>query len=76
MHVGVAGWAIRKEQAELFAPDGTHLQRYASRFAAVEINSSFYGSHQRDTYVRWAASVPDDRKMYFHSPVRNAWKKK
>jgi uncharacterized protein YecE (DUF72 family) len=57
-HVGVAGWSIRKEHAHLFAPEGTHLQRYASRFAAVEINSSFYQSHKRDTYERWAKSVP------------------
>ena len=58
MHVGVAGWSIRKEQSHLFAGEGTHLQRYASRFDAVEINSSFYQSHQRETYERWAKSVP------------------
>ena len=57
-HVGVAGWSIRKEHAHLFGGEGTHLQRYASRFAAVEINSSFYQSHKRDTYERWAKSVP------------------
>ena len=53
---GVAGWSIRKEQADLFAREGTHLQRYASRFDAVEINSSFYRSHKRETYERWAAA--------------------
>lgn len=58
VHIGIAGWSIRKEQARLFAAEGTHLQRYASRFAAVEINSSFYQSHRRETYERWAASVP------------------
>jgi len=57
-HVGVAGWSIRKEHTHLFVSEGTHLQRYASRFAAVEINSSFYQSHKRDTYERWAKSVP------------------
>ena len=57
-HVGVAGWSIRKEHVHLFDAGGTHLQRYASRFDAVEINSSFYQSHQRATYVRWAGSVP------------------
>lgn len=56
--VGIAGWGIRKEQGHLFAADGTHLQRYASRFSAVEINSSFYTPHKRETYARWAASVP------------------
>lgn len=57
-HVGVAGWSIRKEHTHLFVAEGTHLQRYASRFAAVEINSSFYQSHKRETYERWANSVP------------------
>jgi uncharacterized protein YecE (DUF72 family) len=56
-HVAIAGWSIRKEHIELFAKDGTHLQRYASRFDAVEINSSFYQSHKRETYERWANSV-------------------
>jgi uncharacterized protein YecE (DUF72 family) len=58
-HIAIAGWGIRKEHASLFAAEGTHLQRYASRFDAVEINSSFYGSHQQKTYERWAASVHD-----------------
>lgn len=57
-HVAIAGWSIRKEQAALFAVDGSHLERYASRFDAVEINSSFYGSHQQKTYEKWASSVP------------------
>ena len=57
-HVALAGWSIRKEHANLFAADGSHLERYASRFASVEINSSFYGSHKRETYERWAETVP------------------
>jgi len=56
--IGVAGWAVRKEDAELFPEPGTHLQRYASVFNSVEINSSFYKPHQRGTYERWAAGVP------------------
>lgn len=58
IHVGLAGWAIRKEQRDLFGEAGSHLQRYAARFATVEINSSFYRPHQHDTYVRWSDSVP------------------
>jgi uncharacterized protein YecE (DUF72 family) len=57
-HVAIAGWSIRSEQKDLFAAHGSHLERYASRFDAVEINSSFYGPHRRETYERWAASVP------------------
>ena len=67
-HVATAGWSIRKEHAELFAAEGSHLQRYASRFAAVEINSSFYRSHKRETYERWAADVPDDFRFSVKMP--------
>ena len=67
-HVAIAGWSIRKELSQHFDADGTHLQKYASRFSAVEINSSFYGSHQQVTYQRWAASVPDDFRFAVKMP--------
>ena len=34
------------------------LARYATRLDCVEVNSSFYRPHQRETYARWAAAVP------------------
>jgi uncharacterized protein YecE (DUF72 family) len=67
-HVAIAGWAIRKEHHALFAAEGSHLQRYASRFAAVEINSSFYKSHLRSTYERWADSVPTGFRFSVKAP--------
>lgn len=67
-HVGIAGWSIRKEHSDLFAKAGTHLQRYASRFDAVEINSSFYQSHKRETYERWAESVPATFRFAVKAP--------
>ena len=67
-HVAIAGWSIRKEQAQLFAAGGSHLQRYASRFAAVEINSSFYKSHKQETYEKWAAAVPDGFRFAVKMP--------
>jgi uncharacterized protein YecE (DUF72 family) len=57
-YVGTAGWNIPSRYAAEFCGGGTHLQRYASRLNAVEINSSFYRSHRRQTYERWASSVP------------------
>jgi len=57
--VGCAGWSLPRPMWPEFPADGTHLQRYAARFNAVEINSSFYRPHQTATYARWAASVPD-----------------
>ena len=56
--VGCAGWSLPREYWPAFAGEGTHLQRYASRFNTVEINSSFYRPHQAKTYARWAQSVP------------------
>jgi uncharacterized protein YecE (DUF72 family) len=58
IHLGVAGWSIRREHADKFPRTGTHLERYASVFNAVEINSCFYRPHRFSTYERWAASVP------------------
>lgn len=59
LRIGCAGWTIPKQHAPSFPWSGSHLERYAQRFAAVEINSSFYRPHRRATYERWAAAVPD-----------------
>jgi uncharacterized protein YecE (DUF72 family) len=56
--VGCAGWTLPREVQAAFSSDGSHLQRYASRFPAVEINSSFHRPHRPATYARWAESVP------------------
>jgi len=58
VRIGTAGWAIPRAVAPEFPADGTGLERYAARFDAAEINSSFYRPHRRATYERWAASVP------------------
>jgi uncharacterized protein YecE (DUF72 family) len=59
LYVGVAGWSIPRQHAERVPERGTHLQRYAGRLPAVEINSSFYRPHRPATYERWAESVPE-----------------
>lgn len=58
VRVGTAGWAIPLRYQELLEGDGSHLERYARRFNAVEINSSFHRHHRVQTYLRWAGSVP------------------
>lgn len=58
IRVGCAGWSVPKEHAARFPEEGSHLARYAGRFPAVEINSSFYRPHRPATYARWAASAP------------------
>ena len=58
IHIGCAGWTLPRGVQPVFPEEGTHLARYAARFPAVEINSSFYRPHRPATYERWAASVP------------------
>jgi uncharacterized protein YecE (DUF72 family) len=59
LRIGTAGWTIPRQWAESFPGERSHLARYAARFPAVEVNSSFYRQHRRSTWERWAASVPD-----------------
>jgi uncharacterized protein YecE (DUF72 family) len=56
--IGCAGWSLPASERQRFPPEGSHLERYASVFPAVEINSSFHRPHRPATYARWSASVP------------------
>jgi uncharacterized protein YecE (DUF72 family) len=56
--IGCAGWSLPRAEQAHFPESGSHLERYASRFDAVEINSSFHRPHRPSTYARWSASVP------------------
>ncbi|WP_141734169.1 DUF72 domain-containing protein [Oligoflexus tunisiensis] len=56
--IGTAAWSIPRTATSFFAPSGSQLERYASRFKAVEINSSFYRDHEPKTYEKWAAMTP------------------
>jgi uncharacterized protein YecE (DUF72 family) len=58
--VGTAGWAIPRRWAHLAPSDAKGLSRYARVLNAVEINSSFYRPHARETWARWSAQVPDE----------------
>jgi uncharacterized protein YecE (DUF72 family) len=58
IRIGTAGWSIPRQFAPEFGSGESGLQRYATRFAAVEINSTFHRSHKPDTFARWAAAVP------------------
>ena len=57
--VGTAGWSIAGALSDSLPASGSQLDRYSQRLNAVEINSSFNRSHRRQTYERWAGSVPD-----------------
>lgn len=56
--VGCAGWSLPRALWPVFPAEGSHLERYAQRFDAVEIDTSFYRPHRRETYERWAAATP------------------
>jgi uncharacterized protein YecE (DUF72 family) len=56
--VGCFGWALPRSSTARFPDRGSHLERCAAVFPAVEIDSSFYRYHGRSTYERWARSVP------------------
>ena len=44
---------------DAFPEEGSGLTRYAARFDAAEINTTFYRPHRPSTYARWAEAVPD-----------------
>jgi uncharacterized protein YecE (DUF72 family) len=56
--VGCAGWTLPRDVQAAFPAEGAHLERYAARFPAVEINSSFHRPHRAATWARWAQSAP------------------
>jgi uncharacterized protein YecE (DUF72 family) len=70
VRIGTAGWSIGSRYRTDFPGEGTHLERYATRFDAVEINSSFYRPHRVATYRRWAESVPADFRFAVKFPKR------
>jgi uncharacterized protein YecE (DUF72 family) len=66
--VGTAGWSIPRACAEAFPADGSGLERYAARFNAVEINSTFYRSHRSTTFERWRAITPPGFRFSVKAP--------
>lgn len=59
LRLGTAGWTIPRAVADRFPSAGSGLQRYAGRFGAAEINSTFYRPHRASTFVRWRESAPE-----------------
>lgn len=58
IRVGCAGWSLPRVLQGAFGPGASHLARYATRFDATEINSSFHRPHRPALYEKWAAAVP------------------
>jgi len=68
VYIGCAGWNLARSEITDPSTDGSRLQRYATLFRAVEINSSFHRSHRRATYERWSSSVPDSFRFSVKIP--------
>jgi uncharacterized protein YecE (DUF72 family) len=58
IRIGTAGWDHPRGYPK--PADRSRLAHYATHFNCVEINSSFYRTHQRSTYERWATSTGQD----------------
>lgn len=68
VRIGCAGWSLPRAEQEHFPEAGSHLERYASRFNAAEINSSFHRPHRPTTYERWSGSVPQSFRFSVKLP--------
>jgi uncharacterized protein YecE (DUF72 family) len=68
LRIGTAGWSVPRAVADRFPADGTGLERYAARFDAAEINSTFYRSHRAGTLAKWAAAVPEGFRFAVKAP--------
>jgi len=68
VRIGCAGWTLPVAVQPQFGGEGRHLQRYATRLNASEINSSFHRPHSSATYARWASSVTEDFRFSVKLP--------
>lgn len=66
--IGTAGWSVPARQTDNFPQSGSHLERYARRLSIVEIDTSFYKPHRRETYERWAGSTPEHFRFAVKTP--------
>ena len=68
IRVGTAGWTNPPRTKGTRPAQASHLEYYAAHFNCVEINSSFYRPHRRQTYARWSAGTPADFKFAVKVP--------
>jgi uncharacterized protein YecE (DUF72 family) len=68
LRIGTAGWSVPSLYLDQVPPGGSHLERYARRLNAAEINSSFYRPHRRTIYQRWAQCVPAEFRFAVKLP--------
>jgi uncharacterized protein YecE (DUF72 family) len=66
--LGTAGWNVPSSCRARVGGEGSHLKRYARALNAVEIDTSFYRPHRRQTYERWASVTPEDFRFAVKVP--------
>lgn len=76
IRIGTAGWGIPRPVAHEFPTEGSSIARYAARFGATEINSSFHRTHRQQTWARWHDSVPDHFRFSVKLPKQITHSKK
>lgn len=62
-YVSTSGWQYRDWRRRFYPaalPQARWLEHFAERFAAVEVNNTFYRLPERHTFEDWAARTPDD----------------
>jgi len=62
IYLGTQGWSY-KSWGGVFYPSGTpsnrYLAAYATKFKAIEIDSTFYGTPRRTNVEKWVNDTPD-----------------
>ena len=70
LRIATAGWSIPPAAVDAFPARGSHLERYAARLNAVEINSTFYRLPRRATVERWRDVTPPGFRFAVKMPAR------
>ena len=68
IRIGTSGWSIPSRYAAAVPSGNSHLARYGQLLSAVEIDTSFYRHHRKETYRRWAATVPRSFRFAVKTP--------
>ena len=61
--IGTSGWQYRHWRERFYRAGGARdgdLRFFASQFATVEVNNTFYRLPEAKTFETWAAATPDD----------------
>src|SRR4051794_6362682 len=62
IHIGVGGWTYEPWRDNFYPKGLQHareLEYASSRLTAIEINGTYYGTQKRDSWIKWAETVPD-----------------